>query len=192
MRRTLIVLFMVVCFATIAFANRPPTLAAAVDQRLTETLAPMAVWRIHYAGWLVRRWAHLVGLDNRWQMFGRQSRFNWRYEMVGHYGDAGERLLPVPLQSSRTAFQDLVLDFKEPKLHLNLYSDEPRRERYAQYLCRQFPTLHGAWMEEVVIDLAWRPLRSRAEASRTGDHLEPEEYTEPLDAFPCIWREGVR
>jgi hypothetical protein len=192
MRRGVIVLFMALSFATIAYANRPPSLAAAVDRRLDAALSPYAAWRVRYAGWLVQRWAHLVGLDNRWEMFGRQSRFNWHYAIVGRYGDAGERALPLPLQTARTLAQDLLLDFKEPKLQLNLYPDAARRERWAQYLCRRFPDDHGQRMEEIVIDLHWQALRTRPEASAAGTHLHPDEHVQPLDVVPCIWPESAR
>lgn len=192
MRRGLIVLFMVVNLATIAFANRPPALADAVARRLDQALSPDAAWRVRWVGWLWQRYAHLVGLDNRWEMFGRQSRFNWRYEIVGRYGDAGARVLPLPLQTRRTLAQDLLLDFKEPKLHLNLYPDAARRERWAQYLCRRFPEHEGRRMEDVVIDLHWRELRPLAEAVRTGTHLASGTHVAALDTFPCIWPEDVR
>jgi hypothetical protein len=192
MRRGLIVAFMALCFGAIAFANRPPSMADAVDRRLDESLSPRAAWRVRYAGWLLQRCAHLAGLDNRWEMFGRQSRFNWRYEIVGRYGAGGEWVLPLPRQSERTLAQYLLLDFKEPKLALNLYADPARRERWAQYLCRRFPLRGGHRMEDVVIDLRWRELRSRVEASATGTSLAPEAHVQPLDVFPCIWPEDAR
>jgi hypothetical protein len=184
-RRWVIALFVVLCFGTIAFANRPEELALAVDRRLDQSLSPLGAWRVRYASWLVQRYAHLVGLDNRWEMFGRQSRFNWHYVLRGRYGDAGEHALPLPLQTGRTSFEDLVLDFKEPKFHLNLYPDQPRRERYAQYLCRRFPSRGGRRIDAIVFEIRWQELRSRAEASASGEHLAAIEYSRPLDVFPC-------
>ena len=185
-RGWIIAVFVALCFFTIALANRPPRLAAAVDRGLDATLSPMMAWRVRYAGWLVQRYAHLAGLDNRWQMFGRQSRFNWRYVIRGSYGDAGEWTLPLPLQTERTVFQDLVVDFKEPKLALNLYADQPRRERYAQYLCRRFPRHDNKRIDAIVFEVRWRELRTRADASATGQHASRDEYARTLDVFPCL------
>jgi hypothetical protein len=184
-RRWVITLFVVLCVGAIAFANRPEELSLAVDRRIDETMSPLMAWRVRYASWLLQRYAHLVGLDNRWEMFGRQSRFNWRYVIRGRYGDAGEHALPLPLQTERTLFQDLILDFKEPKLHLNLYPEQRWRERYAQYLCRRFPSYGGRRIEAIVFEIRWQELRTRAEASASGEHLAAMEYSRPLDTFPC-------
>ncbi len=191
MRRWVVVFFVLLNFGAIAFANRPATLAEAIDRRIGDTLSPLTAWRVRHAGWLLQRYAHLVGLDNHWIMFGRQSRFNWRYEISGRYGEAGEHLLPLPLQTRRRVFQDLVLDFKEPKLHLNLYADQTSRERYAQYLCRRFPTQEARRMEAVVFELRTQELRTRPEASASGDHLKTSEQAWSREVFPCIWRSGA-
>ena len=79
-------------------------------------------------------------------MFGRQSRFNWWYDIRAIYSD-GEKdvavLLPLPNQSERTFLQQTLFDLKERKFQLNIYLNEVARESYSRYLIRQYPVHDG-------------------------------------------------
>ena len=81
-------------------------------------------------------------------MFSSQPRFNWWFGIEAVTAD-GAFELPVPLQGDRTLAQRSLFDFREAKFHLNLYSSESLRDRYARYLCRQFPIVNGQGVRAV-------------------------------------------
>ena len=144
-----------------------------------------------HANWRIRQYAHYAGLDNRWQMFGRQSRFNWWYVFKGYYTD-GERAqwvaLATPRQSKysgvpRTFWEYHFFDFREGKFHLNMYREPLDRAAYARYLARQFPTHDDLPIQWVVIELHYQNINSPDEARRTGSHLDSSPYTFTYNAF---------
>ena len=132
----------------------------------------------------IRTYAHYVGLDNRWQMFGRQSRFNWWYVIKGRYRDGSreeEIVLDLPRQSEqsgvpRTPLQYHFLDFREGKFHLNMYREPYDRAAYARYLARKFPTHDGMPIESIAFELHYQNLNTPDEARATGTHLQPETH----------------
>src|SRR5207247_458431 len=83
------------------------------------------------------RSSHPTVLGNLWQMFGRQSRFNWCFPISAVYGNAERINLLLPPQSDRTFWQGTLFDFREGKFHLNLYPSPELREAYAHHLCRE-------------------------------------------------------
>jgi hypothetical protein len=130
------------------------------------------------AGWAVRRYAHLSGLDARWQMFGLLPRFDWRFEIKSRKAGR-EELLPLPLQSGRTSAESLFFDFKEAKFHLNLYPDRELRRAYAASLCRRYGS------ETIVFELHHRLLNAPAEARARRGHRDGPYYGRVLDEFSC-------
>jgi hypothetical protein len=183
--KVLISLFCVLNVATVLYANRPSWATSAVDGALDRHLSPWQAYRVRLLGWMSSRYAHLSGLDNRWQMFGRQSRFNWWFRIVAIAPDGAVNDLPLPLQSERTFLQANFFDFREAKYHLNLYADEDLRTRYARYLCRRFPVVNGATTASIRIFLHHQQLVDRATARARGTHLEPHSYARVLQEVSC-------
>jgi hypothetical protein len=133
------------------------------------------------------RWgAHLSGLDNKWQMYGLQSRFTWRYEIIATYSDGAQQiewLLPLPRQSQRTLWQRLVVDFKEAKFDLNIYNDSLARETYAHYLARQFPEHQGCTLQRIRYDLKYQYILPPAVAVKEQQLLEDWVETNTISNF---------
>ena len=162
--------------------NRPPSLIGVTD-KLLSSLSLRQAYHCKMAGWYVRRYAHLVGLDNRWQMFGRQARFNWWYVITARYADPEEIVLSLPRQSKRTFLQRTLFDFKEAKFHLNLYGSDEGRKAYARYLCRQHPTHKGAPIESITFELHYQNILEPEEAAKRGIHVDPTIHRRVLNVF---------
>ncbi len=138
--------FVVLNLATVGWINMPDTVGKTLSQWLDTSSSPTTSYRMKYIGWRWQQYAHIVGLDNRWQMFGRQSRFNWWYDIRAVYSDGRHEcsvLLPLPNQSARSISQRMLFDLKERKFELNLYPNTLAREAYSRYLARQFPFHNG-------------------------------------------------
>lgn len=165
------------------YANRPLWGKTLAELRAQQPQTQGEYYRL-YLGWLIENYANRVGLDNRWQMFGHQSRFNWWYRIKATYASGEEVLLPIPGQSERTLLERAFVDFKEAKFALNLYPNRPAREAYAQYLARRFPERNGAKITKITWNLAWQNIRSQEDAAKTGDHLEPRTGEQTMDVFP--------
>ena len=147
-KRLIISCFVVLNLLTIARANVPDCVGELVMRWIEgyEKTSPAFAYRIKHLGWRWRQYGYNAGIDNRWTMFGYQSRWNWWYDIRAIYSDGvTERsvLLPLPNQSSRTLAQKQIFDLKERKLELNLYGNAVAREAYARYVARQYPTHDG-------------------------------------------------
>jgi|GEM_PF-1026920 hypothetical protein len=160
----------------------PQKLLASVEQQGSPQLA----YRLRWVEWAVRWGAHLSGLDNKWQMYGLQSRFTWRYEIIATYSDGAQQiewLLPLPRQSQRTLWQRLVVDFKEAKFDLNIYNDSLARETYAHYLARQFPEHQGCTLQRIRYDLKYQYILPPAVAVKEQQLLEDWVETNTISNF---------
>jgi hypothetical protein len=185
LQKTLISVFAVANLFTILFMNQPLWLMRDSDTIVNKYFTPMQTYRYRLGEWYVRQYAHFVGLDNQWQMFGRQSRFNWWFEIKAVYAGPKTIDLPLPLQSPRTFWQSTFFDFKEGKYQLNLYPSSILREAYAHYLCRQYPALEGALIQSIIYVLHFQMLLTPEEARRRGTHLEAQSYAQPPEEFKC-------
>lgn len=159
--------------------NRPTPLIQA-EEKLIETLDPYLAYLLRYGKWLIQYYAFCTGLNNQWQMFGKQTRFNWWYLIKAKYGDGEPQILPLPSQSKRTFWQAWFLDFKETKFHLNLYPRPAAREAYAYYLARQYPVHEGVPISSIIFELNWQMILPREEASKTGVHLDSTITTQVI------------
>lgn len=184
-KRRILSCFIALNLFTVLWMNRPVPLIEGGDALLGRYLSPLSAHYVRLVGWYIHRYAHLTGLDNRWQMFGEQSRFNWWYVIKARYEDLEPRVLPLPFQSERSFVQHLFFDFKETKFHLNLYPRPEARKAYARYLCRQYPVYAGRSITSVIFELHWQMLRPREEASRVGWHLYPETHNRVVNRFKC-------
>lgn len=171
---------------TIGWCNLPDSVPAAARETVNRTFSPELAYRIQWSEWLWRWGAHLAGLDNKWQMYGLQSRFNWRYEIIATYGhgeQAVERLLPLPRQTERSTWQRWVIDFKEAKFHLNIYNDPIAHETYARYLARQFPEYQGQRLERIRFDLKYQYILPPMVAVKEQQLLENHVQTDTVSDF---------
>lgn len=178
-------LFMLI-LATIGWCNLPD----AVPQRLRGAIARHCsidtAYRFQLAEWVWRWGAHVAGMDNKWQMYGLQSRFNWRYEIIATYGSGSaqvDRLLPLPRQTDRSALQTRIVDFKEAKFHLNIYNDPLARETYAHYLARQFPAYQGQDLQRIRYDLKYQYILPPLVAVKEQQLLEDWVETDTVSDF---------
>ena len=181
----LISMFILLNVATVFFMNRPLWLSQRASHLLSTSLSPMGAYRVRFCGWLMMWYAHVTGLDNRWQMFSHNSRFNWWYVINARYADSTTVVLPLPRQSPRTFWQRTLFDHKEAKFHLNIYGDPSARERYARYLCRQYPVHEGSPITGIIWELHHQMILNPKEAAVRGTHLEPNSYGRVLNTFPC-------
>ena len=181
----LISAFVILNLITVLRSNRPSWAARAVESAVGDSLGPYALYRLNYTGWLVDRYAHLTGLNNRWEMFSHQSRFNWWYgiQAVGPGGIGHD--LDLPGIGQRSFAQRWLFDFREAKYHLNLYGNEDLRQRYARYLCRNRREPGGAEIVGVGFLLHHQDLLYPEEARARGTHLEPDIHTQLLNEFSC-------
>jgi hypothetical protein len=186
MRKALISAFILLNLGVVLFVNRPFRLIRAVQWHALTKLPPRTVYGLSLAAWGVLRYAHLAGLDNRWEMFGRQSRFHWRYLIQAKDEEGRTAVLPLPRQSPRTFWQKYFFDFREAKFHLNLYARPAARQAYARYLCRKFPEAGGRPVRSIVFELEYQHLVPLDQAAARGTHLETDVHQELLDEFTCV------
>ena len=144
--------FLVLNLLTIAWINQPQSLAEWTSKWIDQHWTAAPAYRLRCAAWRWQQYAHYAGLDNRWQMFGRQSRFNWWYDIRAVYSDGIHEsivLLPLPNQSARSFFERTVFDLKERKFELNIYLNPVARESYSRYLARQYPIHDGMPIQRI-------------------------------------------
>ncbi len=151
-------LLTVVILGTISWCNLPEEYINDWIERAERVSTPETSYRLRVADWGIRYGGYVSGLSSKWQMYGGQSRFNWRYVISAIYTDdegnrSEEIVLPLPRQSERTWAEEKLFDFKEAKFLLNIYSDELARETYARYLARQYPQWNGRTISSIRINL---------------------------------------
>ena len=171
-------------FAAVLFMNRPAWVVRQ-ERALAARVSPLTAHRFQQAGWLLHQYAHVAGLDNRWQMFSHNSRFNWWYVIRGAYADGTTAVLPLPRQSARSFWQHMLFDFKEAKFHLNIYGNEPARAAYARYLCREYPQRGQAPISLIIWELHHQMILPPSETATRGAHVEPQSHSRVLGQFTC-------
>ena len=184
-KKVILSAFIVLNLFTVLFMNRPVPLGKRLNVAMNRHVGPTTAYRLRYSSYLVQRYAHLVGLDNRWQMFGRLPRFNWWYVIKARYDGAEGVVLPLAMQAPRTVWQNLLFDFKEGKFYLNIYLRPTYRRAYAYYLCRQFPSRDGTQIASIVYELHWQHLYPLAKAAELGAHLDGPSYYRVYQVVPC-------
>lgn len=171
---------------TIGWCNLPDEVPRSVIAGLEQNCSPQMAHRIRWGEWVWKWGAHLAGFDNKWQMYGLQSRFNWHYQIIATYGEGDQqvdRLLPLPRQSERTYWQRAIVDFKEAKFHLNIYNDPLARETYAHYLARQFPEFNGQRLKRIRYDLKYQYILPPLVAVKQQQLLEDWVQTDTVSNF---------
>jgi hypothetical protein len=185
-KRYLISMFVLVNLLTVLWINQPEAYSDAKSKWIDRQLPPKEAYQLRYAAWRWSQYAHYAGLDNRWQMFGRQSRFNWWYDIRAVYSDGVQEStvsLPLPNQSARTFVQRSLFDLKERKFELNIYLNPVARESYSRYLARQFPTHDGMPIQSVRWHLGTQGILSPAEAVAKHKLHEDSAHIQLLNEF---------
>lgn len=182
-KKILISIFITINILTTLFSNRPSELITWSKKYINENIEPQKAYRLFYAGWWIRQYAHIMGLDSRWEMFGKQSQFNWHFVIKADYGGDELITLPLPLQSKRTFSQAHFFDFRENKIHLNMYANSTLRAAYSSYLRRAYPQSNGAPLQAILWELHHQNILPRSMASELGMHLEEESYERLLDFY---------
>lgn len=178
--------FIVLNLATVGYMNLPDVLCNKLDKAMDDTLAPNAAYQVRLVSWRWQQYAYFTGLDNKWQMFGFQSRFNWWYDIRAVYSDGTQEkqvLLPLPNQSARTIGERLLFDFKERKFELNIYLNEPARESYSRYLARQYPESDGLPIQSIRWHLAYQNILPPDQAVAAKRLHDPHCYVQLLNDF---------
>ncbi len=183
MRKLAISAFCVLNVTAVLVMNQPQALETAKAAAMSAWLPPQSAYRAQYPEWLVKRYAHLAGLDNRWTMFSTVHRFDWWY-VIKAIRPAGPEVLALPLQSERTTVQRLVVDHKEAKIHLNIYGRADWRRAYGRYICRTLAAARDP-AGFVTYELHHQNLLGRPEAAALGRHLEPRSHAQVIDAVVC-------
>lgn len=183
-RKAVISLFVLLNIGTVFHVNRPDWIPR-VWGLVSESPTPEWAYRRSYMDWVVRRYAHLVGLDNRWEMFSTLHRFDWWIRIYGIDRFSNRKLLTLPLQSERGFFQRQFADFREAKFHLNMYGDEQLRNQYARYLCGPSVNSGNEKYQAIEFELFHRNLRVRKEAELTGTHRQEGIFHQRMGMYQC-------
>lgn len=172
--------------AMIGWCNLPDEVPKYLFGKIDRTFDVHTAYKVKYSEWCLRYIAHIAGLDNKWQMYGGQSRFNWKFVIVGTYRQGEEFrdvILPLPRQSERTFWQRNLWDFKEAKFHLNIYNDALARETYARYLARQYPLDGGALLDRVRFELHIQYIIPPMVAVKLQKLLEDQTVSQVISDF---------
>ncbi len=185
LKKTLIYIFVGINIFTVLYMNRPVCFIQIVNKVIDNYKSPVFAYKLRLLSWCIKSYAHIVGLDNQWQMFGRQSRFNWWYLIKAKYDDSKIVVLPLPGQTSRNFIERNLIDFKEGKFHLNLYNNEVGRETYSRYLCKKFSSSDVSGIQSIIFELWYQYILPPEEAGQKEKYLDPNVYSQVLNEFRC-------
>jgi hypothetical protein len=141
--------------------------------------------------WYVSWYSHLNGTDLTAVMFSTVSPRDWKLWITAKYANGEEVVLPLARQSPRTFMQRTFSDNKEVKFHNNIYGDSFGRQKYAYYLCRQYPVHQGTVVQSIIFNIRWRDMFKREDALKWGRHLDPPEYDYFLQEVTCPVAESI-
>lgn len=178
--------FVVGNLLTVLCINTPDSFQRSFHSSLKGCLSEWNAYRLDQANYRWRQYAYVVGLDNRWQMFGRQSRFNWWYDIRAVYSNGiveKSILLPLSNQSQRSILERYIFDQKERKFALNIYQSELGREAYSRYLMRQFSELDGMPIKSIRWHLCTQRILPPEEAVAKQELHDSMTQVYPLNDF---------
>ena len=127
-------------------------------------------------------------------MFGRQRRYNWYFLIKAKYQDLESRLLPLPLQTERSAIEDLFVDFKEVKFQTNLFKKQKSCRAYALYLFRKYPVYRGQPIKKIIFELYQQNITPLAEIGPDMSYLNDETRTYIFEEyeFPAKYKNNEK
>jgi hypothetical protein len=182
-KKLLISAFVILNLGTVLWTNRPKAVDRTWNRALETCPSPAVAGALRRAEALDETYADVAGEDAVWQMFCGLSRWDRWLVVKARYAGGREVVLPLPLQSDRTFWQQNVADFKEVKYHLGLFDDHVLRQGYSVYLARHYPAHDGAPLREIVWEAHYQDIRPMDQTRRLGSHLQPASYQFVLDTF---------
>ena len=194
-RRTLaqvgISLFILLNVAASIAMNRPDDVAVWLFRKVNATFSPRMAAMLQRVPDDLYRFAHFAGYNVKWQMYSYLQRYDFTILAVGIDASGRAVLLPEPLQSARTPFEQFVTDFRETKYQLNIYQYPSGQPFYASYLLRKYPDLNGVPTRAIRLDLQYRYYVDRsADALASGQYFKGPEGVMPM--YPPPVPRGAR
>ncbi|MDX2271178.1 MAG: hypothetical protein NW237_04420 [Cyanobacteriota bacterium] len=166
--------------------QRTPILPEISYQSGYHPIVNTIIYGYNMVGWNLRRLGWLAGQTNYWRMFAPVDRFNWHMIFVAVHPDGSETLLPLSTQSERNFWQRNLIDFRDGKFHVNIYSHPEYRQLYADYLCRTYTQSENP-ISSIRIDLQWQPIFSPEEAKIAGAFWGMSYLNQSgMGDFPCL------
>jgi hypothetical protein len=185
-RRCVLSIFILLNLSTVLYMNLPKQWSAETYQQWSAALPESTKHQLSLCNWRWQQYAHIAGLSNQWQMFGKQSNFNWWYDIRGVYSDGTTTetvLLPLPNQSARTFAEKYLFDLKERKFALNIYLNQFARQAYQRYLAQCYPEHLGLPLTEIRWKLCYQMILPPEEAVQSQQLVSPKCWYEDCDHY---------
>lgn len=134
---------------------------------------------------LFSRLTALTAMSSRWRMFSVVDRFSWRLEMVAIYKNGTTEILPIFVEEEKGFVEKQFIDFREGKLHQNLFFYPDARYHYGDYLCRTYQNEDNP-IKAIRYDLFWRQILPPEQSAIRKQYLT-EEFTDlgRLGEYKC-------
>ena len=134
---------------------------------------------------LFARLTTFMGTSQHWRMFSVVDRFSWRLEIVAIDENRETQTLPIFVGEEKGFLKKQFIDFREGKLHQNLFIYPDARYHYSDYLCRTYQ--HGTnSIKAIRYDLFWQQILPPQQAAIRKQYLT-EEFSDigKLGEYPC-------
>ncbi|EAZ90208.1 hypothetical protein [Crocosphaera chwakensis] len=134
---------------------------------------------------LFGRLTALTRMSDQWRMFSVVDRFSWRLEIVAIHESGKAQTLPIFAEQEKEFFEKQFIDFREGKLHHNLFIYPDARYHYSDYLCRMFQNETNP-IQAIRYDLFWRQILPPQQAAIREQYLT-EEFSDlgKLGEYQC-------
>ena len=126
-----------------------------------------------------------MGMSSQWRMFSVVDRFSWRIEVAAIYDNKKTKILPIFVEKEKSFFEKQFVNFRQGKLHQNLFNYPDARYHYSNYLCRTHQEKDNP-IQAIRYDLFWRQILSPQEAKIKQQYLT-EEFSDigKLGEYRC-------
>ncbi|ACB49749.1 hypothetical protein cce_0398 [Crocosphaera subtropica ATCC 51142] len=134
---------------------------------------------------LFARFTALTAMSSQWRMFSVVDRFSWRLEIVAIHKNGKTQTLPIFAEQETGFFEKHFINFREGKLHQNLFVYPDARYHYSDYLCRIFQNETNP-IRTIRYDLFWRQILPPQQAAIRDQYLT-EEFSDlgKLGEYQC-------
>ena len=123
---------------------------------------------------LFSRLTALTAMSSRWRMFSVVDRFSWRLEIVAIHKNGDTEILPIFVEEEKGFVEKQFVDFREGKLHQNLFFYPDARYHYGDYLCRIYQDKYHS-IKAIRYDLFWRQILPPEQSSIRKQPLKNKE-----------------
>lgn len=134
---------------------------------------------------LFARLTSLTRMSDQWRMFSVVDRFSWRLEIVAIDENGTGETLPIFAAQETGFFEKQFINFREGKLHQNLFVFPDARDHYSDYLCQILNSDTKA-IKSIRYDLFWRQILPPQQAAIRQQYLT-EEFSDigKLGEYQC-------